>query len=129
MKNIVWLMILGAALFVILSSCNPALTLSSQDAGRSVDVKLGDTISIMLEANPSTGYTWELAPDVSTTLRMSGQPTYTANGPVIPGSSGQMNFRFSAVTPGKTTLKLIYHRPWEKNVAPIQVFDLNVNVN
>ena len=128
MKNIVWLMVLGAVFFVILSSCSPALTLTNQDAGRSVDVKLGDTIMITLDANPTTGYTWEVAPDVRTSLRLAGQPTYTASQPVMTGSGGKMTFRFTAVTAGETSLKLIYHRPWEVDVAPAQIFTLQVNV-
>jgi predicted secreted protein len=34
--------------------------------------------------------------------------------------------RFEAARPGKTPLKFIYHRSWEKNTEPIDAFEISV---
>jgi len=44
------------------------------------------------------------------------------------GLGGQVRFIFNATKAGSTTLELVYHRPWETNVAPLQTFTIQVTV-
>jgi predicted secreted protein len=44
------------------------------------------------------------------------------------GSGGAYTFTLKALTPGSTTVKLIYHRSWETDVEPIEVFEVTLNV-
>jgi len=44
------------------------------------------------------------------------------------GSGGNILLRFEAVKVGKTMLKLIYRRPFEKNKRPTKTFEVKVTV-
>ncbi|MGC9358653.1 MAG: protease inhibitor I42 family protein, partial [Anaerolineae bacterium] len=44
------------------------------------------------------------------------------------GAGGVQVFRFRAATTGRTTLELIYHRPWEEDVEPLQTWSVEVVV-
>ncbi len=48
----------------------------------------------------------------------------------MPGAGGTQTFTFNAAGKGKTTLTLIYVRPWETNVTPTpnDIFTANVTV-
>ena len=44
------------------------------------------------------------------------------------GAPGEQILRFGAVGTGQTTLKLVYHRPWEKGLEPSETFSTQVVV-
>lgn len=93
--------------------------LTKADKGSSVSLKVGDTLSIALDSNPSTGYSWQIAQNDKTLLAPLGDPTFDL-GPKTPlaGASGTETFNFQAAGKGSATLSLIYVRPWEKTVTP-----------
>jgi predicted secreted protein len=37
-------------------------------------------------------------------------------------------FRFEAVEAGETLIELVYHRPWEEGVEPLETFSIQVIV-
>jgi len=45
------------------------------------------------------------------------------------GCGAMCTFSFAAIAPGQGTLKLIYHRIWEKGVPPLQTFEVAVSVD
>ena len=89
----------------------------------------GDNLEIVLKANPTTGYKWEVASVDSSILSKTGteyRPDVVPKG--IVGSGGTSMNRFRAIKIGKTFLKLIYRRPFEKNVPPVKTFEITVVV-
>jgi predicted secreted protein len=56
-----------------------------------------------------------------------GEPGYWASSPAI-GSDGVFAFEFEAAAAGRTALRLVYRRPWEKGRRPAQTFKVNVTV-
>lgn len=40
----------------------------------------------------------------------------------MPGAPGMDTFKFEVINTGQTTLKIVYHRIWEKDVAPVKTF-------
>ena len=50
-----------------------------------------------------------------------------AEGKPVTGAGGTETFRFAAAT-GETTLTLVYHRPWEEDVEPLETFTVQVVV-
>lgn len=44
------------------------------------------------------------------------------------GAQGIQTLRFEAVNVGKTALKLVYRRPWEEDVEPLETFSIKVVV-
>src|SRR5512142_1610765 len=123
------IMNVGIAFIIIavLAACGAAsadpVRLSAKDAGTTVHVKQGDAFEIALEGNPTTGYTWEVAPGSGDQVALQGEPEFTADSDAL-GSGGIMTLRFEAVKQGTAPLKLIYHRTFEPNVAPLQTFEV-----
>lgn len=77
----------------------------------------GQLFVIVLDSNPSTGYSWEVAEIDEKILRQVGKSEFRQESGLL-GAPGKQILRFEAVAAGYTTLKLIYHRPWEKGVEP-----------
>ncbi len=103
------------------------LTLTSKDAGSTVHVKQGDVVTIALEGNPTTGYTWEVAPGSGVGLEQQGEPQFKPDSNAR-GAGGTMTLQFKASQPGTYPLKLIYHRTFEPNVPPLKSFEAVVVV-
>ena len=92
-----------------------------------MDLRVGDTLELSFESNPTTGFQWEvveLNPDV---LRPLGEEFFTPTSDLL-GAPGRQVFRFEAVAPGETPLKLIYHRAFEADVPPEQTYQVNIVV-
>lgn len=98
---------------------------ASDDGGR-VELDQGQIVSVSLEGNPSTGYTWEVAEIDEQVLRQIGEPVFTSESQNL-GSPGAQVLRFRAVGEGQTTLRLVYHRPWEE-AEPERTFSVEVVV-
>jgi len=101
------------------------LKLTEQDAGRTVDMRVGELLEVTLRGNPTTGYMWDVQSVDPNILKPADQLEFQADSKLI-GSPGKLTLRFEATRAGKTPLRLIYHRPWEKNVEPIDTFEVTV---
>ena len=101
--------------------------ISVADTGQRIELRAGDKLEIALPGNPSTGFQWELGAGDTTILRQNGELTFTPSSGTV-GSGGQVILRFEAVAPGQTQLRLVYHRPFEKDTPPAQTFDVMVTV-
>lgn len=109
------------------SSGPSSLTLEEGKSGGIVEINSGETFIIVLEGNPTTGYTWEVETIDATILQQLGEPDFSPDSNAI-GSGGKFTFRFKAISVGQSPLKLIYHRPWEQDVPPLKTFELTVVV-
>jgi len=116
---------------VLATACNPVnktVTLTAADKGSQVDVNVGQQIVIALDGNPSTGFTWE-AKDLDTTMfEEVGDPAFTSSNPGSVGSGGTLTLTFKALKAGTSNLTLVYHRPWETSVEPIDTFAVTLTV-
>ena len=109
----------------------PAERTVTVTASGPVSVTVGDTVAVMLPANPSTGFQWEVAtaPDVRV-LAASGDMVYTPTTlqSPMPGAGGSASFRFRAVAAGTTGITLVYRRIWEIGVPPADTVTVAVTV-
>jgi Predicted secreted protein len=124
------IIILVGLLFACATSAAPEKStrqITEADAGRQIELHAGDMLELTLPANPTTGYQWETSDLDSAILRPVGEPTFKPSSNAV-GSAGQVTLRFEAVGVGQADLKLILHRPFEKDVAPIQTFEATVIV-
>ena len=126
--SILVLALLLAAL-CLASACGSqkAVQLSVDDAGSQVQLTTGQTLEVSLEGNPTTGYGWEVAEVDETILRKLEQQDFQPESDLV-GAPGIQTLRFEAVGKGQTTLKLVYRRPWEKGVEPLNTFAVEVIV-
>ncbi|NOZ23344.1 MAG: protease inhibitor I42 family protein [Planctomycetes bacterium] len=121
-----------AVVFVVMSFARAEipeklLKLAEKDSGKTVKVGLGDAIEVVLKCNPTTGYAWTIASIDKAILKPVDKEEYKPDSRAI-GAGGKMTMRFRAVGKGETTLKLIYHRPWEKNKPAARTFEVKVVV-
>lgn len=121
--------ILSVVLFLA-TACSPAkpITLTASDKGSQVSMKVGDQIVITLEGNPSTGYTWEAQSLDTTIFEQVGEATFVSSDPGLVGAGGSLTLTFKAVKAGTASLTLVYHRPWETGIAPMDTFSVSVTV-
>jgi len=94
----------------------------------SIKIKAGDVLEITLAGNPTTGYIWERVAGDDKILSQQGDYNYIPASSLI-GSGGKFVFSFQVTDVGKTKLKLIYHRTFEKKVAPVKTWEVMVIVN
>ncbi len=122
-------LLLVAVVLAAVSGCGAksALALEAKDNGRQIELEKGQTLAINLEGNPSTGYTWEMVESEDSILRQVGEIEFEAESDLV-GAPGTQTLRFEAVESGQTELKLVYHRPWETDVEPLETFTLQVTV-
>jgi inhibitor of cysteine peptidase len=121
----------GAALLLILlfsAACfAETITLGESSQQSTVYAAIGDELKITLSGNPTTSYIWEKVKSSKKIIRQDGDYQYTPNSNLL-GAGGIFIFSFKAVASGTTKLRLIYHRPFEKNVRPSRTYDLTVIV-
>jgi len=101
--------------------------LTSADDGKTIELKLGDTFTIKLEGNPTTGYNWYVISSDPQIVAQQGDPAFKADTMMV-GSGGMVTLTFKALSPGTTTLQLGYLRSWEKDIAPLQTYSLTLIV-
>jgi inhibitor of cysteine peptidase len=101
--------------------------LDREEDGSRVELSAGQVLAISLESNPTTGYRWEVAEADDGILRQVGEAEFQPQSDLI-GAPGVEILRFEAAATGQTTLDLVYHRPWEKGVEPLETFSVEVTV-
>ena len=117
-------------LIILFSGCsagNP-IQLYQIDSGRTIEMKPDDTLRIVLDANPTTGYQWKALPWDTEVIEQIDKPVYKSKSKAI-GSGGELTFYFKALSTGQTPLKFIYFRAFEKDVPPIKSFKLTIVVS
>jgi inhibitor of cysteine peptidase len=108
------------------------VSLDAMADGTSQQLKKGEVMSISLESNPSTGYSWIATISDPAVLVQMGEPQYqepagSSTTPIV-GAAGTDTFYFQAAETGTTTLTLDYKRAFETNVAPEKTIILTVEV-
>lgn len=101
--------------------------LEPTDPTQLVTAKTGGTFELVLPSNPSTGYHWDILPELDENIVQFVEQNYIANQPVIPGSSGMDVWTFRAVSAGDTTVVLGYYSPGNPN-DPEEVVTFSIHV-
>lgn len=116
------------ALLGLLASCaGRGIKIDETANGSEVTLRQGDTLTLKIEGNPTTGYAWEVSEVDEAILATAGEAEYKSGSPLI-GAGGTYTFTFKAAAPGTTPLKLIYYRSFEEGVPPIETFEVNISV-
>ena len=100
---------------------------SEKALSQTVKMGVGDVLEVVLKGNPTTGYIWGVASPDTGILKQVGETEFKPDRKAQ-SSGGNIILRFKAAKVGKMSLKLIYHRPFEKNKRPIKTFEVKVIV-
>jgi inhibitor of cysteine peptidase len=117
-------------LIVLASACSSdtkELTLTAENAGQSIDMSVGETFSVILEGNPTTGFTWEVAKIDSAVLKQVGETEFESESDLM-GAGGVLILHFAVIGTGEAELQLVYHRPWENDISPENTFSTIIRV-
>ena len=102
--------------------------LTAADSGKAIEVANGESIVIRLDANSTTGYSWQQAPglDESVVKLVSESYQQATASPDMVGVGGTDTWAYQAVGAGTTTIALAYQRASDPTAA--QSFTVNVTV-
>jgi inhibitor of cysteine peptidase len=104
------------------------------DTPEQLETTVGAEFTIVVDSNPSTGFSWKVVEPLDTHVAFVSQ-SYEGGSAVgeapLPGRGGKATLRFKAVTAGEAKVTLRYARPWEQPgtagvEAPVRVFTVMV---
>ncbi len=99
------------------------LGLSEADAGKSIDVRIHQQVSLRLAENPSTGYTWSL--EVPAGVEVQSSTFVPADGPRI-GAGGQHVWNLKILMPGDLPIRAKLWHEWEGDQSVQRRFDVTL---
>jgi C1A family cysteine protease len=121
---------LGQFQRVIFFAADPTIPLSDGPVALELTgkVKMGESLPITLESNPSTGYYWELVQADPSLVFQVGESVFQPKSDLL-GASLTQTIYLEGVEEGVASLQFTYSRPWAKNDPPkrrttIQVPDM-----
>jgi len=101
---------------------------------RQVEVGTGDTLTVTLCSNQSTGFAWPISAQISdlTILQQTDHkyvvPEAKGTTPPVTGAAGTEVWTFKALKKGTSTIDVEYSRPWEGGEKGEWTFRLTVVV-
>jgi inhibitor of cysteine peptidase len=102
------------------------IVVAAADDGRGLELTEGQTLVVRLQANPSTGYGWQVVePEAGEILLQTDDGEFQPESNLL-GAPATQVLRFEPVHEGETTLKLEYRRPWGPAAEPAHEFGLLV---
>jgi len=102
------------------------IVVSNVQDGLVLTAKVGDSISLELPGNPTTGYTWALRSVDEKRLEVQDSG-YVSAVPGV-GGGGLETWNLKAREPGPAHIELIRWRPWEGEKSVVNRFSLTLNI-
>ncbi len=123
---------MGMALIgvLVLGACLPGTggkEITKADNGKTIEVAKGSEVKVVLESNPTTGYSWQVKEVDAVILKQVGEAQFKADSSAV-GAGGKETFTFNAASAGQTTLKMEYRRPWETDAPAAETFAVTIVV-
>jgi inhibitor of cysteine peptidase len=115
---------IGLAAVYVLSG-NNARAFDIRNNTQSVQIKNGMTFKVVLDENPTTGYTWIL--NVTSGLAITGD-TYVPPDSSLVGAGGKHEWQIKATGTGDQQITGIYRRSWEPTVGNETTYRLNIRI-
>lgn len=103
------------------------ITLTEKNNGGRLELARGDTLTVDLKSNPTTGYRWQTAAPADGVLKAVSDE-FIAPDTGLCGAPGRQRLSFTSEAAGETTLRLVYVRPWEKGAPPARSFSVTITV-
>ena len=105
-------------LALVAGACHHAPVTRIPSANGPLDISKGDPLTISLDANPTTGFEWQLAAPLDDKVLKLIAHDFHPSATARVGAGGTDVWTFKAIGTGSTTITLEYRRPWEKDVPP-----------
>jgi inhibitor of cysteine peptidase len=127
-----WLImgLVTTALLVLTACSTSAKQVSADDSssGKQIDIAIGGTLTVTLDSNQTTGFSWELKEIGDTNILQKMDSKYVAPTSNMVGAGGKEVWNFKALKGGTTTLSMDYSQPWAGGQKDVKSFNLTVAV-
>jgi inhibitor of cysteine peptidase len=124
-----WIALVAAA--ALLGACGDdggrTVELDATDSLSEVSLDVGDQLAVELEANPTTGYSWELGPLPDGLQLVSSE--FEEPGGSLVGAPGMQLFVFDVVGPGSGILRFEYVRVFDDPVIAEQIVEYVLTID
>ena len=117
LKRIVLVMLAGGLALAVAGCSSASSSLSEDDDGTEVTVKVGEKLVVELPSNPTTGFAWTVADDGP--LAQVGEAEYASDAkPGVVGAGGTETFTFEAKEAGSGALVVMFMGPVADTSTP-----------
>ena len=112
------------------SAASKDVRLNDGDNGKTVQVGVGGTVTLTLESNPTTGFSWNKVEDVDKSiLKLEKNDYKQKSSPAgMVGVGGRNTIVYRALKAGKAKIDLIYMQPWEPDSSFNTKYTVTVEV-
>jgi len=131
-----------AAISLCMFACSPSPEQVSVEAScddfmklkhisKEVEVNPGESFTVTLCSNPTTGFQWESAKISDQAVLQQIEHRFVSpesEPPPPPGTPGQEIWTFKALKEGNSTISIEYSQPWEGGIKAEWTFALTVAV-
>lgn len=100
---------------------------TEEQSGTSADVKTGELVTIRLEENPTTGYSWNMS--FTDGLEVVKDEFISSGEAGLVGAGGVHEWIIRANNTGQYEVSGIYKRPWESITGEEETFNFTLNVS
>jgi predicted secreted protein len=102
--------------------------LRMRDNGKEIRVKVGEVITLSLEFQAGTGYSWEFNHLDEKHFQVTYLESLPMANPNLMGGPMLQSWRLKAIAPGDAKISLDYLRPWEGRAKAIKHFEVKVRI-
>ena len=129
--KIKWLLmgIIAAAAMTLTAACTHLpndVAVSAADSGKQVEIVAKGTVTVTLDSNATTGYSWELTDISDTAVLQKTDSKYEAPNSGLVGAGGKEVWTFKTLKDGKATITMSYGQPWAGGQKGARTFTLTV---
>lgn len=112
---------------VMLPSRGIEASYGAADNGKEISMGEGTTFKVILDENPTTGYSWNTT--VTSGLRVENSEYIQGGNAGLAGAGGTHEWTIKATGKGEQQFTAIYKRPWEPTTGSESAFTLKILVN
>jgi inhibitor of cysteine peptidase len=129
LAQIMWLSLTGLILSPSpLLAADAAITVTKEQGGREITLKVGNILQIELPGQSGTGYSWAVEEACAPYLKLVDQATRQLKKD-LPGGPVMHIWRFKAEKPGVCKIKMAYYRPWEGVGKAVDHFVVKLHID
>ena len=133
MGKIILPRITGLLLICLMLSQSPLLaadatiTVTQEQDGREIALKVGNILLIELPGKSGTGYLWLVEETFAPYLKLMSEATQKVGESRLGGPVMQV-WRFRAAQPGACEIKMAFYRPWEGVGKAVDYFLVKLHI-
>jgi inhibitor of cysteine peptidase len=121
--------LIAITIITLMTACSSLPKQVSADAsssGKQIEIAVGGSITVTLDSNATTGYSWELKGISNPAILEKTDNKYEAPTSGLMGAGGNEVWTFKALKAGTTTLSMEYSQPWEGGQKGASSFNVTV---